>query len=165
MGGRESVMSKTLHEQLLEFHAKVGQPILDKPQVPDEARIRLRAALIAEEFFETMEAMFARTERNNLADIQATTMDFIKHGWILINMPSFADGLADLDYVIEGTRIEFGIDGAPIAAEVHRANMAKAVGPTGRDGPVAGNGKILKPPGWKPPDIEGELRKQGWRGE
>lgn len=24
------------------------------------------------------------------------------------------------------------------------------------------DGKILKPEGWKPPDVEGELRKQGW---
>jgi hypothetical protein len=24
------------------------------------------------------------------------------------------------------------------------------------------DGKILKPEGWKPPDIEGELRAQGW---
>jgi predicted HAD superfamily Cof-like phosphohydrolase len=156
-------MSITLHEQLLEFHRKVGQPILDKPQVPDEARVRLRAALIAEEFFETMEAMFAPDA--GLKEAREYVMDACKNAPIAVHMADFADGLADLDYVIEGTRIEFGIDGAPIAAEVHRANMAKAVGPTGRDGPVAGNGKILKPPGWKPPDIEGELRKQGWRGE
>jgi HNH endonuclease len=29
-------------------------------------------------------------------------------------------------------------------------------------GPVAANGKRLKPEGWTPPDIEGELKKQGW---
>jgi predicted HAD superfamily Cof-like phosphohydrolase len=63
--------------------------------------------------------------------------------------------MADLDYVVEGTRLEFGIDGEPIAAEVHRANMAKT------EGPVAPDGKRLKPPGWTPPDIAGVLRKQG----
>ena len=59
--------------------------------------------------------------------------------------------------VVEGCRVEMGINGAPIAAEVHRANMAKV------GGPISPQGKRLKPPGWTPPDIEGELRKQGWR--
>jgi hypothetical protein len=48
------------------------------------------------------------------------------------------------------------IDGAPIAAEVHRANMAKV------GGPKSPTGKQLKPPGWTPPDIFGELKRQGW---
>ena len=64
----------------------------------------------------------------------------------------------DLDYVVEGTRLEFEIDGGPIAVEVHRSNMAKV------GGPVREDGKRLKPPGWTPPDIAGELRKQGWKG-
>ena len=75
-----------------------------------------------------------------------------------VKMADLADGLADIDYVVEGTRLEFGIDGDAIAEEVHRANMAKA------GGPIAPNGKRLKPPGWTPPDIEGELRKQRWSG-
>ena len=73
-------------------------------------------------------------------------------------IPAFADALADLDYVIEGTRLEFGIDGWPIAQAVHKSNMAK-VGSKVRE-----DGKILKGPDWTPPDIAGELRKQGWSG-
>jgi hypothetical protein len=29
-------------------------------------------------------------------------------------------------------------------------------------GPVDEHGKKRKPEGWKPPDIAGELRRQGW---
>jgi len=29
---------------------------------------------------------------------------------------------------------------------------------------VRDDGKVIKPPSWSPPDIEGELRKQGWNG-
>lgn len=77
-----------------------------------------------------------------------------------VDLVEFADALADLDYVIEGTRLEFGINGAPIAAEVHRSNLSKL----GPNGPMLReDGKILKPPGWTPPDIAGELRKQGWQ--
>ena len=75
-----------------------------------------------------------------------------------VDLPALVDGLADLDYVVEGTRIEFGVNGTPVADEVHAANMRKA------DGPVDEHGKKRKPPGWVGPDIERVLREQGWRG-
>jgi len=147
---------KTLREQLIEFHTLVGQPVLTTPQVPDEKRVRLRAALIAEEFFETLEAMFDFPDRD-FGRAKESVELLIVHGKVVVDLPELADGLADLDYVIEGTRLEFGIDGAPIAAEVHKTNMAKKAGPVGP------NGKIQKPTGWTPPDIEGILRAQGWK--
>jgi predicted HAD superfamily Cof-like phosphohydrolase len=63
-----------------------------------------------------------------------------------------------LDYVVEGTRLEFGIDGESIAEEVHRTNMLKT------DGPTSPEGKRLKPPGWEPPRIAMilEVQKNLW---
>jgi predicted HAD superfamily Cof-like phosphohydrolase len=158
-------MSKTLREQLIEFHTLVGQPVLTTPQVPDEKRVRLRAALIAEEFFEVMEAMFNVEEgpaeqdypRRHFGQAKESIQWLIEHGEVAVNLPELADGLADLNYVIEGTHLEFGINGKPIADEVHANNMTK------KSGPIGPNGKIQKPPGWKPPDIEGALRAQGWK--
>lgn len=69
-----------------------------------------------------------------------------------------ADGLADLIYVCLGAAVAWGIDLDPIFAEVHRTNMAK------EGGPKRGDGKLLKPPGWQPPDIARLLREQGWTG-
>lgn len=143
-------MSK-LHDQVLEFHRKFGQPVVEKCAVPDDATVRLRLRLIAEEFFELLEAAGVAPDQDQ------EVSDAICIARLRVNLPAFVDALADLDYVIEGARIAFGVDGDPIADEVHRANMAK------ENGPKRDDGKILKPPGWTPPDIEGELVKQGWR--
>jgi predicted HAD superfamily Cof-like phosphohydrolase len=122
--------------------------------LPNE-RIRLRAKLIAEEFFETMRAMFGRVGAG-LEAAEDIVMTGIKLNATCVDMIELADGMADLDYVVEGARIEFGIDGSPIAREVHRSNMAKI------GGAVRADGKKLKPAGWTPPDVAGCLRNQGW---
>jgi predicted HAD superfamily Cof-like phosphohydrolase len=158
-----------LRTQVKEFHAMTNNPDRAKPGPIADSRVRLRASLIAEEFFETMEAMFVDQDgdtdprrgfsappRLSLASLKAIVLKRIAEYEINVNMPELADGLADLDYVVEGTRLEFGIDGGPIAKEVHRANMTKLNGPKREDG------KQLKPPGWLRPDISGELKKQGW---
>jgi predicted HAD superfamily Cof-like phosphohydrolase len=149
-------MTSALRGQVREFHTTMGQPVAERPSVPHEDRVRLRAALIAEECLETLAAMLAIREEA-MAYLQSVVKVTIANSHVRVDMVELADGMADLDYVVEGTRLEFGIDGDPIAAAVHAANMAKATGP------VAANGKRLKPPGWTPPDIEGELRRQGWR--
>jgi predicted HAD superfamily Cof-like phosphohydrolase len=154
----------TLRDQVSEFHREVSdQPIGDKPRVIPDERVRLRAALILEEAMETIASMFDidKARPHEPAYQQFVTgghwlKDVVNRAPVAVDMVALADGMADLDYVVEGTRLEFGIDGAPIAAEVHRANMTK------KGGPIAPNGKRLKPPGWTPPDIAGELRKQGW---
>jgi predicted HAD superfamily Cof-like phosphohydrolase len=145
----------TLRDQVREFHLAMAVPAdADRPTIIPDDRVRLRAALIAEEFFETMRALFGLRARD-LDFAERLVMAGIREDAIRVDLVALADGLADLDYVVEGTRLEFGIDGAPVAAEVHRANMAKV------GGPIAPNGKRLKPPGWIPPDIAGVLRRQG----
>lgn len=147
-------MSK-LRDQVREFHVAMNCPTLSTPQLISDDRVRLRLKLIGEEFFELISAMTPEgknTLQESIEDFK-TAVDALTIG---VDIAAMADALADLDYVIEGTRLEFGIDGAPIADEVHRANMTKL------GGKVREDGKILKPEGWTPPDIEGELRKQGW---
>lgn len=181
-------MSK-LREQVSEFHRVFDQPIADTPTVPSDERVRLRARLIAEEFFEVLESMFA----GRFTAPKTEAMWMIDNFTPMPKMADLADGLADLDYVVEGTRLEFGIDGGPIADEVHRSNISKAFeclvcwGTGYEIGEVEGHGyktstpcgvcngkgvvtkkrpdgKALKPDGWTPPDIEGELKKQDWKG-
>jgi len=159
-------MSK-LRDQVREFHVAMAAPAdAETPTVIPDDRVRLRAALIAEEFFETIASMLAEGDiaitgaarvTNALTAARHIVFAAIKQLPVHVDMPELADGMADLDYVVEGTRLEFGIDGAPIAAEIHRANMAKV------GGPIAPNGTRLKPE-WVPPDIEGALRAQGWAG-
>ena len=143
-----------LREQVLEFHQKLGVVgDLSRPgeQAPDIKR--LRAHLVTEEFFEFLTAL-GMPATDAQRDIIRHTIDHVEMG--STDLPALADALADIDYVVEGTRIAFGIDGDPIAEEVHRANMTKLGGPRREDG------KILKPDGWEPPDIEECLYEQGW---
>ncbi len=66
------------------------------------------------------------------------------------------DALADLLVVVYGAAVEMGVDLEPVFAEVHRSNMSK-------NGGKDAGGKILKGPDWSPPDIIGELGKQGYQ--
>ena len=89
--------------QVAEFHRTFKHPILDTPQIPSEARCQLRVALIAEELKELEEAIEEK-------DIVAV-----------------ADALADIQYVLSGAVLEFGL-GEKFRAlfdEVQRSNMSK----------------------------------------
>lgn len=147
-----------LREQLVAFHKAGNQPILDRPQVPPDDRMRLRLSLISEEFGELLEAALG-TEAT--AELRIRLRDIVGDSPLQVDLVGLTDAMADLDYVVEGTRLECGINGGPIAAEVHRANMAKF----GPGSWIRGDGKVMKPPGWTPPDIEGKLREQGWKPE
>lgn len=67
------------------------------------------------------------------------------------DMVGCVDAIIDLLYVVLGAACEFGIDVTPFFWEVHRTNMAK----------VLRNGDIIKPEGWKKPDIQRMLKEQG----
>lgn len=69
------------------------------------------------------------------------------------------DGIVDLIYVCIGAALTWGVDLEDIWDEVHASNMRKEGGGNRPDG------KVLKPEGWTPPDVAGELKKQGWDGE
>lgn len=153
-------MTSPIRCQVREFMLAVDQPVGKRPFVPTDDRVRLRLRLIAEECFEVLRAALHHTEDGFfLAEAEDEVLRAIDGGDVLVDLPDFVDGLADLDYVVEGARLEFGVDGTPVAAEVHRANMAKTTGP------VRADGKRMKPDGWTPPDVERVLRAQGWRGE
>ena len=117
------------------FNFKMDIPVGAYPRIPNDIRRPiLRRELNKEEYDELWEAMI-------LGDIVA-----------------IADGIADLIYVLLGAALEYGIDMGPIWDEVQRTNMMK------EGGGIRGDGKILKPEGWLPPDISGLLKQQGWQG-
>jgi predicted HAD superfamily Cof-like phosphohydrolase len=87
-----------------EFHELFGLPVLDHPQIPSPERCTLRVSLLQEELDELREAI----AQNDIVGI--------------------ADALSDLQYVLSGAVLEFGL-GAKFSAlfeEVQRSNMSKA---------------------------------------
>jgi predicted HAD superfamily Cof-like phosphohydrolase len=118
----------TNFELVGDFMEAVSQEVNYAPQWVDPATIRLRVALIEEEFEELKEAIADK------------------------NLVEVADALTDLLYVIYGAGHSFGIDLYSCFTEVHSSNMSK-MGEDGR--PIKGfNGKIMKGPNYFSPDLE-----------
>jgi predicted HAD superfamily Cof-like phosphohydrolase len=87
-----------------EFHKTFKHPILESPAIPDENRCKLRVALIAEELKELEVAILEK------------------------DIVEVADALCDIQYVLAGAILEFGL-GPKFKAlfdEVQRSNMSKA---------------------------------------
>ena len=87
-----------------EFHKTFKHPILDKPAIPGEDRCKLRVALIAEELKELEVAILEK------------------------DIVSVADALCDIQYVLSGAILEFGLADkfSALFEEVQRSNMSKA---------------------------------------
>lgn len=87
-----------------EFHHKFNAPVLPFPQLIDYERWSLRLSLINEEFKE------------------------LKDGCYNADLVEIIDALCDLQYVLIGAVLEFGIQDIfqQCLNEVHRSNMSKA---------------------------------------
>jgi predicted HAD superfamily Cof-like phosphohydrolase len=142
-----------LREQVTEFHQAFGVSTPSRSTLPDDATVRLRMRLVLEEVFEFIEA--CTLDSKKWAHTRTSLLAILEMESVAVSMTDVADALADIDYVVEGARLAFGINGDPIAEEVHRANMTKV------GGPIDIHGKRLKPPGWTPPRIAKCLAEQG----
>lgn len=87
-----------------EFHNTFNAPILKTPQIPNKERAALRISLLQEELNELKEAI----EQDDLVEV--------------------ADALCDLQYVLSGAVLEFGMADKfkELFDEVQRSNMSKA---------------------------------------
>jgi predicted HAD superfamily Cof-like phosphohydrolase len=87
-----------------EFHRTFKHPILQKPRIPGHKRCDLRVELLREELNELEEAII--------------NQDIVE----------VADALADIQYVLAGAVLEFGLGYkfSDLFDEVQRSNMSKA---------------------------------------
>lgn len=123
---------------VIAFETRCGHPLTNGPPgIPDANTGYLRYRLVEEETIETLNALNDE------------------------NLPKIADGLADLIWVCLGTAVRLGIDLPAVWDEVRRTNMAK-FGPGSHRLP---SGKLGKPPGWTPPDVEAVLASQAPLGQ
>jgi len=90
--------------QVAEFHRTFQHPIKDHPGIPSPSRCALRVSLIAEELEEFKQA--------------------IADG----DMVEIADALCDIQYVLSGAVLEFGLGEkfGELFNEVQRSNMSKS---------------------------------------
>lgn len=137
------------------FHRVYGLPVqVDGPSLERES-LHMRMSLIAEELAELTGAVYGSSARQHMeaAFTRAVAADDGTRDTV-----EAADALADLVYVIYGMALETGIDLAAVLTEVQRSNMSKL----GADGKplYRDDGKVLKGPGYFPPDVAGVLGLQ-----
>lgn len=154
----EELRRSDRRQMVREFFVVAGQrrPERVNEATPEEFRLGVR--LVAEEFFELLDAAFKSAfpghSSDHLEHLRAAVAEFVDGAEISVDLPDLVDATVDLDYVVEGLRVRLGVDVRPIWAAVHAANMAKMGGPKRADG------KLQKPEGWRPADVAGLLREQ-----
>ena len=140
------------------FHHVYGLPVQTDGASLERESLHMRMSLIAEEFAELVGAVYGQAAR---AEIESSYRRAVAADDGARDTVETADALADLIYVIYGMALETGIDLAAVLAEVQRSNMSKL----GADGkPVyREDGKVLKGPGYFPPNVEAVLRRRRLR--
>ena len=146
----ERQMVREFHEAF-DVPVNAGAPSL---ALPDD-RLRLRYRLVAEEFAELTGAVLGDQARAVVEQAVEAVIDGRTDGADLV---ATADATGDLRYVLHGLELECGIPGDAVFAAIHASNMTK-LGPDGRPLRRA-DGKVLKPEGWRPPDVAGVLAAQ-----
>lgn len=123
-----------------EFHGELGDQNVSARESATQAH--LRTHLHDEEHAELraeLEQIAADCEAG-----QAPSRETLEH---------LVRELADTIYITYGTARAFGLDLDTALAEVHRANMTKLFPPNGVPRQIRDDGKLLKPPGFQPPDM------------
>lgn len=146
--------------RIREFMQRAGQQTPSVPTTPDADTRVLRAKLILEEALETVEALGVEVtvgtgDGRSVAVTGEHHLTFQANGDV--DFEGVVDGCADISVVTIGTLVAFGVDDEVVLEEVDGANLRKfAPGSYVRD-----DGKWMKPPDWRPPDIMGVVERQG----
>lgn len=137
-----------------EFHKATGVATSTTPTAQDASTRALRCRLLLEELKEFITAsgcalmgVGGNVEVHSVAGAEP-------------NLPAMGQELTDMQYVVSGTAESHGLPLPALFSEVHAANMRK-VGPDGK-ARIRADGKVLKPDGWRPPDVAAVLRRHGW---
>lgn len=121
---------RTTLEQVIEFHETYGLPVQAEQDISCAQTRALRINLLAEELEELKEALDNDDPLETL------------------------DALIDLQYVLDGAFISFGMHHVKdeAFAEVHRSNMSK-LGEDGKPIRRPEDGKVMKGPNYFKPDL------------
>ncbi len=145
---------QTEHQSRVEeFMRKANQNLPDRPTVPDEGIRELRARLILEEALETVDALGITPTINGIEIKEEDLKLNITKDADLIGI---ADGCADISVVTTGTLLACGIKDKLLLENVDQNNLDK-FGPGHK---IREDGKIIKPPNHRPPDIHSIIEEQ-----
>jgi predicted HAD superfamily Cof-like phosphohydrolase len=155
------------------FHQVVGIPVNTVPMIPSVSTRLRRGMLLLEEVLETFSAMGLELVVDGLRMSQgheSLTLEHIEGS--RYDVVETADGLSDINVIVAGTAVEFGIPLHVTDYEVYSSNLTKVLpdGTTLVNGVTEGYregepgfqanrpvGKILKPDNFVPANIPAAL--------
>lgn len=149
--------------------AAAQSPLPTEPQPLNRERVRWLSSMVISELFELACSVSAPEDGKTQKEIASELLDeayakIDKNGDAyspepIVQASQQADAIVDWIYYSLNVAAAHCIDIEPVFELVHAANMTKVDSATGI---VRRNedGKIQKPPGWSPPDIESELKRQ-----
>lgn len=171
------VRERSWHYQMVrKFMQRAGQETPDKPCIPSEEVRLLRAKLVLEEALEKIEALgvvvvsysadVSTCDGLTLDNFEFRThrLEYSPEEKKYVEVPcepdlvKIVDGCCDGAVISTGTLIACGVTDVGPQQLVDSSNLAKF----SEGGYRREDGKWMKPPNWKAPDLEGELRRQGW---
>lgn len=155
------------YEKVKQFHKAFNLPVMEEPQLPDfdeKVHIKNDDEDYVEDTDAVMEAIchFLGMIKTELKSVQNPDPRVLRIRLLLEEVEEYvkaeatndiveiADGLADINYITNGTAVAYGIPLDPIFDDVHENNMSK-LGPDGK--PIVVNGKVIKPDHYKPVDL------------
>lgn len=129
------------------FHDKMGLPVSAESTEPGYGNVRPPQIIDLKEFNYRLAFLFEEIAELIMSHSQE-------------NLAKSADALVDIVWVALGTAHYFGIPFDALWREVQRANMEKR--PWQEGDPLkprnAAGLEVVKPEGWRPPDIDGVIR-------
>ena len=139
------------------FMIKAEQEVPERFTIPDRETVKLRAELILEELQEYLQEVGLEIKKKRGVNHYYIKDPIAKDSTLPdYDLTRLVDAIVDLDYVVTGTYVAFGLKDLPLFSEVHRANMDKfGPGSYKRE-----DGKWVKPPNHKSPDLEPLILKQ-----
>lgn len=149
-------------EQVCEFTEAAGSPIPKIPEAFSYDGLFFLAKMMLDEIMEFMATVMGPEQAKSdlkgfirdSKDIPKTQQDDLTQ-----LIADQADALVDSYYYSLNSAARHGMNISSLFAVVHQANMNKRDPSTGeflrRE-----DGKIIKPPGWQPPNVEAEMARQ-----
>jgi predicted HAD superfamily Cof-like phosphohydrolase len=155
---------KTDFELVGDFHQKFELPTIDDGPPHDIPRklIEFRLNFLLEELLELASGYGYALTIEWASGAQPKFM-FFRRKYAETKLPEVADALIDLVYVALGTAQLHALPWSALFAEVQRANMTKCRAAQAQDSKRNSTFDVVKPHGWKPPEIAKILKKSGWR--
>lgn len=159
-------------EHVREFTAGAGQPTPNQPIPMNETEVDFISKMILDEVMELLATVYEpAVAKEKLKKFIDDSKDLPKEDFSKLSpelqpihmAAAQTDALVDVYYYSQNAACKKGMNMSSVFTMVHAANMAKR-DPTTGEFIKRADGKIIKPAGWKSPDVEGELERQNKEG-